>query len=381
MLTDTAPALRLELLTRYAESRRETDQLFSILAPSSLYARPIPERHRIVFYIGHLEAFDWNLLRNHLALDRFNAEFDQLFAFGIDPVDGGLPNDPPDAWPSMSDVESYRDRVREQLDGALGEAAESAELVELMNIAIEHRLMHAETLEYMFHQLPYEAKIRPALQPIPAARTVTPAMVEVPAGTAALGLERNSGQFGWDNEFEFHRVEVPAFLIDKYKITNGQFAKFMEDGGYSRQALWSPADWDWKGETESRIQCSGFSASKAVSVTALCSTKFRWRPNVRCMSATPKRAPTLVGPAKPCQRKRSGNAPPRALSRRNLPARYMIRRLAVRRRSWAVFGEWKIYSEPVGSGPPLNSHPFPASELRPPIQAIPPIFSMANTSL
>ena len=29
--------------------------------PEFLYERPIAERHRIIFYMGHLEAFDWNL--------------------------------------------------------------------------------------------------------------------------------------------------------------------------------------------------------------------------------------------------------------------------------------------------------------------------------
>jgi ergothioneine biosynthesis protein EgtB len=247
MLTDTAPALSLELLTRFSQSREETDRLFSILRSTAVYERPIPERHRIVFYIGHLEAFDWNLLRSHLGLAPFSAELDRLFAFGIDPVDGGLPTDQPGDWPAISDVENYRRRIRAELDTALAGAARSDELVELMNIAIEHRLMHAETLEYMFHQLPYEAKIRPVPPPaaLPPAK-IAAGMIEVPAGLAILGLQRGSGQFGWDNEFDSHIVEVPTFSIDKFKVTNGQFARFIEDGGYTRPSLWSQSDWEWK---------------------------------------------------------------------------------------------------------------------------------------
>jgi gamma-glutamyl hercynylcysteine S-oxide synthase len=250
MLTTPASALRLDLLTRYSDSRRETDRLFSILVPAALYDRPIPERHRIVFYIGHLEAFDWNLLRDHLELARFHSEFDNLFAFGIDPVDGGLPNDKPGDWPSIDQVETYRNRIRHELDAALGGAAESEELVQLMNIAIEHRLMHAETLEYMFHQLPYETKVTPELQRPTSLASVTPEMIQIPAGVATLGLKRGFGQFGWDNEFQAQTVEVPTFSIDKYKVTNGQFAKFVEGGGYSRRSLWSQEDWDWKSSSE-----------------------------------------------------------------------------------------------------------------------------------
>src|SRR5438270_8490257 len=93
------PLSRL-LLGRMAEARARTDELFSLLKPEALYDRPIPERHRIVFYIGHLEAFDWNLLRDRLfSIAPFNPVFDRLFAFGIDPVDGGLPSDQPQDWP------------------------------------------------------------------------------------------------------------------------------------------------------------------------------------------------------------------------------------------------------------------------------------------
>src|SRR5947208_8056018 len=141
------------LLGRLADARSRTDELFSLLKPEFLYDRPIPERHRIVFYIGHLEAFDWNLLSGPLQLRSFNPEFDRLFAFGIDPVDGKLPTDQPCDWPSLELVNEYRQRVRERLDQALVAASEL-----LLNVAIEHRLMHAETLAYIFHQMPLERK-------------------------------------------------------------------------------------------------------------------------------------------------------------------------------------------------------------------------------
>ena len=54
------------LLVRLHQARAETDRLFDHVRPEFLYERPIPERHRIVFYVGHLEAFDWNLLRERV---------------------------------------------------------------------------------------------------------------------------------------------------------------------------------------------------------------------------------------------------------------------------------------------------------------------------
>ena len=138
--------------TMLADARRETDKLFDLVRPDSLYERPIPERHRIIFYLGHLEAFDWNLLRPRMrGVEAFDARLDRLFAFGIDPVDGGLPSDTPSDWPAVEEIRGYNQRVRQTLDGAEHDGL-------LLHMALEHRLMHAETLAYMLHQLPLEQK-------------------------------------------------------------------------------------------------------------------------------------------------------------------------------------------------------------------------------
>ena len=210
-----------ELSLRLSDARRRTDELFGLVRPDSLYERPIPERHRIIFYIGHLEAFDWNLLGGRVfGLESFQPEFDRLFAFGIDPVGGGLPDDQPTDWPARQRVHEYAGKVRQLLDQRLGQdvlpaGADGFPIATLLQVAIEHRLMHAETLAYMLHQLPLHRKNRPT-QKRPAISTepVQPAMIEIPAGAATLGLERSSGMFGWDNEYEAHTASVPAFAID-----------------------------------------------------------------------------------------------------------------------------------------------------------------------
>jgi ergothioneine biosynthesis protein EgtB len=244
--------VRHEFLQRMAQARSETDKLFELVKSDSVYARPIPERHRIVFYLGHLEAFDWNLLRERVVDARvFHPEFDRLFAFGIDPVGGGLPSDQPADWPSIREIQEYVSRVRQTLDDRLATvssdpAGDGFSVSTLLNVAIEHRLMHAETLAYMLHQLPLDAKIRQGRKPELVAASMTPSMIEIPAGRATLGLRRASGNFGWDNEFEEHSVEVPGFAIDKYKLTNREYLEFLNAGAYENREYWTDAGWNWK---------------------------------------------------------------------------------------------------------------------------------------
>ena len=71
-------------------------------------------------------------------------------------------------------------------------------------------------------------------------------MVEVPAGVATLGLRRGSENFGWDNEYEANIVDVPAFVIDRYKVTNRQYLEFVAAGGYDTHRFWSDDDWNWR---------------------------------------------------------------------------------------------------------------------------------------
>src|SRR6202022_3383301 len=104
----SAARLRHDLSARISDARARTDELFAIVRSESMYDRPISERHRIIFYVGHLEAFCLNLLAEKaFGLRPFRRTFDQLFSFGIDPVGGGLPTDTPSDWPQGDEIPSY----------------------------------------------------------------------------------------------------------------------------------------------------------------------------------------------------------------------------------------------------------------------------------
>ncbi len=218
------------------------------MRPEFLFERPVAERHRIAFYIGHLEAFDWNLLGARLGLASERPDLDRLFAFGIDPVEGALPNDQPADWPPLTEFHAYRERVRARLDDAVAIARDEDEERELerhLRVALEHRQMHAETLSYLFHQLPFAHKI--AIAPLPTrVHDIAESTIGIPAGAVTLGLHSSSGEFGWDNEFEAHTVDVPAFAIDRFKVTNAQYLQFVEAGGYANSVWWNDEDWRWR---------------------------------------------------------------------------------------------------------------------------------------
>jgi len=228
---------------RIDRARRLSDQVFAQVRPEAWLDRPIPERNRLVFYLGHLEAFDWNLVGREAADRAVDAALDRLFAFGIDPPPGQLPQDQPGDWPAIDRVRDYVRAVRIRLDAVLENAPPSS-----IEMAVEHRLMHVETLTYLLHALPYERRsVQPPRAPVPRVAP-EPRRVEIPAGTATLGMPRGAA-FGWDNEFDEHTVAVAAFEADVHKVTNARYLEFVERGGGEPSPFWvrGSGGWAWRG--------------------------------------------------------------------------------------------------------------------------------------
>ncbi|MBE0595267.1 MAG: ergothioneine biosynthesis protein EgtB [Gemmatimonadales bacterium] len=242
-----------DLHDRLEAAWERSDRIFSLLAPDAWLQRPIALRQPFIFYLGHLPAFAWNqVCRGVLGRPSFNAAFDLLFERGIDPVgDDYRPTSV--AWPTVEEVLAYRDRVRDALRGTFDEVLARAatdplaERGRIYQLAIEHELMHHETLLYMVKRLDDGHKIRPGwLPPFVTSGAARPGAISIPAGPATLGASFDRLAFGWDNEFPEHPVEVAAFTVDATPVTNAEFLEFLEAGGYDRRAAWTDEGWAWK---------------------------------------------------------------------------------------------------------------------------------------
>jgi gamma-glutamyl hercynylcysteine S-oxide synthase len=231
------------LAAQLVAARQRTDALFALVPDTLMFERPVAERHRLAFYLGHLEAFDVNLLLRANGRPQLVDPLDRQFAFGIDPVDGNLPNDRPADWPPLDDIRDYAARARNRVDAWLSAATRrpcDAPAHARVHSAVEHRWMHAETLAYLFNRLPLARHVRAMPE---RGREPVYDMATVDAGEALMG---NPHGFGWDNEFASHRVAVPAFRIDRHMVTNAQFLRFVEAGGYAEPRHWSADDWRWR---------------------------------------------------------------------------------------------------------------------------------------
>jgi iron(II)-dependent oxidoreductase len=248
---------RDRLIEWYRAGRRTTREIFSIPIAEAYYDRPVRLRNPIVFYEGHIPAFAVNtLIRLALKRDGIDAEYETLFARGIDPDSEDAAKTPTDFWPSREEIQAYgRDAddliFRALCDGPIDDGREPQRVnAEAAMAILEHEQMHQETLLYLFHEMPYERKNAiPPLRgsgPLPRAEAVKD-MVRIPAGEVTLGAP--AAEFGWDNELPEMRVAVDAFSIDRHDVTNGDYLKFVEAAGADTPHFWTlrDGDWHWRG--------------------------------------------------------------------------------------------------------------------------------------
>src|SRR6185503_9247022 len=135
---------------------------------------------------------------------------------------GGVKS-PTDLWPEREDVRAFAAAADRLIEKTLRESDLDNKL-DFVETVIEHEFMHQETLLYIFHNMAYERKNATQTVAPPRTGRIACPPVPIPAGVATLGAK---GEFGWDNEFPQHQVEVGAFAIDRFNVTNGDYLEFM----------------------------------------------------------------------------------------------------------------------------------------------------------
>jgi len=73
---------------------------------------------------------------------------------------------------------------------------------------------------------------------------VLPELSSIPAGYVWLGSADDPQAFA--DEYPQHRVEVLAFGIGRYPVTNAEYNAFVDAGGYADPGWWTERGWAWR---------------------------------------------------------------------------------------------------------------------------------------
>lgn len=162
----------------------------------------------------------------------------------------GLPKCDRVHLPSLPQTLELLDQVRSQVLAYL-EIAPLDRQSRLWWWLIQHESQHAETISLVLSlqdcQSPWaDPQVAPS-GASPGHPVTAPDQVAVPTCTVAVGEAADRAAI--DNERPLQTVTVPAFQIDRYPVTWGQYQDFIRAGGYQTPHFWTAAGWDWVQQT------------------------------------------------------------------------------------------------------------------------------------
>jgi iron(II)-dependent oxidoreductase len=113
-------------------------------------------------------------------------------------------------------------------------------------MVVQHEHMHDET---MLATIQLMQRAYPSAAPPPkAAARGLPEMVLVDGGPFEMGTSVEPWAF--DNERPGHTVVLPPFWIDTAPVTNEQYMRFIDEGGYDDPRHWTEGGWAWRQEAK-----------------------------------------------------------------------------------------------------------------------------------
>jgi len=156
--------------------------------------------------------------------------------------------------PALSQVMDYRAAVDEQMLALL--AAMTAQspgmqqaVAQLLTLGLQHEQQHQELLLTDIKHLLSCHPLWPAYASdglaeagsVPVADDLLWQPLE--AGIYRIGHE--GGGFAFDNEMPSHKVYLQAAQLAARPVSNGDFLRFVLDGGYRQAQWWLAEGWDW----------------------------------------------------------------------------------------------------------------------------------------
>ncbi|WP_129842056.1 ergothioneine biosynthesis protein EgtB [Streptomyces sp. RFCAC02] len=133
----------------------------------------------------------------------------------------------------------YAADVREQALAVLSRTPPTGHF--LFRMVAQHEQQHGETM-LATHQVRRGPAVldAPAPHPAPAGADRLPREVLVPGGPFTMGTDPLADPWALDNERPAHTAHVAPFWLDTVPVTNADYQRFIDAGGYDDPRWWHP---------------------------------------------------------------------------------------------------------------------------------------------
>jgi iron(II)-dependent oxidoreductase len=245
-----------ELAAALRDSRQRTWSLVEDLTPEQWNPQRQPGVNPVAWELAHLAWFAefWILRGPHHrdAQGMVHAAHAARFA-GPDALFDSARLAHPQRWaeplPSRADLQVMLAR---QLDACLAALTSGGVQVShdgqdplyFYRLALFHEDMHGEAFCWMRSALAYPAPRHAALPHLP-----TRHLLSVPGAQARIGYAEAQPGFAFDNERPSMTVRLAGYDIDSAPVSAGEFALFVDAGGYDQPAYWPGLAGAWRAQS------------------------------------------------------------------------------------------------------------------------------------
>jgi ergothioneine biosynthesis protein EgtB len=241
------PAAPLE--ARYRSVRALSERLCAPLQPEDYVVQSMPDASPTKWHLAHTSWFFETFVLEASVRDyrAFHPQFRVLFNSYYEAIgprharaERGLLT-----RPTVSEVMAYRRSVDDAMLALLHEEEAAWQAVaDRIELGLQHEQQHQELL---LTDLQHAFSMNP-LKPVYSERGIQLAAAPEPQRYRAFdgGVEQigfAGAGFAFDNERPRHRVFLEPFELATRLVTAGEYAEFIEEGGYRRPELWLSDGW------------------------------------------------------------------------------------------------------------------------------------------
>jgi ergothioneine biosynthesis protein EgtB len=254
--TPGEPSSADEMIDLLKTTRALSTALAEPLSDADATIQPMPDASPAKWHLAHTSwFFETFVLRDHLPGYRpFDERWGFLFNSYYEGEGARLARDRRGmlARPSLDEVRAYRAHVDEALERAVPMLGK--EVLELIELGIAHEQQHQELFLTDILASFAANPLEPVYGSAPDAEPLRAAPLrwcEGRSGTVEIGAGPHG--FAFDCERPRHTVWLQPHRLASRLVTNGEWAEFLESGGYGNPKLWLSDGWAW-------VQREGISA-------------------------------------------------------------------------------------------------------------------------
>jgi ergothioneine biosynthesis protein EgtB len=249
---DTKLTSTESLCTRYLEIRAHSLAICEPLELEDYVVQPMAEVSPPKWHLAHSAWFFEEMVLAKYSADysRFDAQFNRLFnsyykgagEHWIQAKRGQL------SRPTVAEVFAYREHVDREMQKLFSQTSLDQSCLDTVTIGLHHEQQHQELL---LMDIKCILAVNPS-QPVYEVSGLKPLAKSamdwhlIEEGVYEIGHEGES--FSYDNEQPRHKVYLQEAAISNTLVTNGEYLKFIEAGGYENPLYWLSQGWDWVGE-------------------------------------------------------------------------------------------------------------------------------------